>query len=121
MGWKHGQNERREITKNIWDKEASRLQKTRKTIAKMRDLRKAEEKEKWREKANKDQWIFFYKSSRTTEWQLDHPHHYKKGSRGRTRNAWNEEMKKNKRARTLREPGGAGSKMRVCISLGSAL
>ncbi len=32
------------------------------------DLRKAEEEEKWREKANnRDQWNFFYKSSPTAE------------------------------------------------------
>ena len=34
MGWTHGQNERREIL----DKEARRLQKTRKTRAKMGGL-----------------------------------------------------------------------------------
>ena len=47
MGWTHGQ-EIREITEKIRDKQARRLQKTRKTTATMgglwkRDLRKAEE------------------------------------------------------------------------------
>ena len=62
MDWTRGKNERREITENIRDKETRRLQKTRKTTAKMgdcvkTDLRKAEEEEKWREKANnREQW-----------------------------------------------------------------
>ena len=38
MGWTHGQNERREITEKIRDKETRRLQKTRKTTAKMGGL-----------------------------------------------------------------------------------
>ena len=50
MGWTHGQNERRETTEKIRNKEARRWQKTRKTTAKMgglcEDLRKAEEEEK---------------------------------------------------------------------------
>ena len=33
-----------------------------------RDVRKADEEEKWREKTNyTDKWIFFYKISRTAE------------------------------------------------------
>ena len=35
MGWTQGQNERRELTENIRDKEARWLQKTRKTTDKM--------------------------------------------------------------------------------------
>ena len=51
-----------------------------------RDLKKAEEEEKWRGKANnRDQWNFFNRSSRTVEWQLDQPHPYKRETRGRTR------------------------------------
>ena len=38
MGWTHGQNERRAITEKIRDKETRRLQKTRKTTAKMGGL-----------------------------------------------------------------------------------
>ena len=52
---------KREITENIRDKDARRLQKTRKTTrledCVKRDLRKAEEEEKRREKVNnRDQW-----------------------------------------------------------------
>ena len=36
--WTHGQNERREITEKICDKEERRLQKTRKIAAKMGGL-----------------------------------------------------------------------------------
>ena len=35
MGWTHGQNERREITEKIRDKEVRRMHKTRKTITKV--------------------------------------------------------------------------------------
>ena len=38
MGWTLGQNERREVTEKICDKAARRLQKTRKTTAKMGGL-----------------------------------------------------------------------------------
>ena len=38
IGWTHGQNERWEITETIWHNEARRLQKTRKTTAKMGGL-----------------------------------------------------------------------------------
>ena len=38
MGWTHGPNEGREITEKIRDKEARRLQKMRKTTAKMGGL-----------------------------------------------------------------------------------
>ena len=38
MGWTHGQNESREITEKITDKEARRFQKTRKTKAEMGGL-----------------------------------------------------------------------------------
>ena len=49
-----------------------------------RDLGKAEEEDKLREKANnKDQWIFVYKSSHTMECQLDQSRPYRRETRGR--------------------------------------
>ena len=62
MGWTHGQNERWEITEKIRDNEARWLQKSVRPQLRWedcvkRDLRKAEEEEKWREKANnRYQW-----------------------------------------------------------------
>ena len=50
MGWTHGQNERREITEKILNKEARRLQKTRKSEGRSEKGRVQEEN--WREKAN---------------------------------------------------------------------
>ena len=57
MNWTHGQNERLGITENIRDRETRRLKKTRMTQVicedcVKRDLRKAEEEEKWRENAS---------------------------------------------------------------------
>ena len=91
MGRMHGQNERWQITEKIWDKEARRLQKTRKTTAKMGGLceersekgrggRKVERKGQRKGPMERN-----YKSSRTAEWQLDQPHPYKRETRGRTR------------------------------------
>ena len=63
MCWTRGQNERREITEKICDKEGCRKRgrsQLRWEDCVTRDLGKAEEEEKWREKANKrDQWFFF--------------------------------------------------------------
>ena len=62
MGWTHGQNEIRYITEKLRDKEARRFQKRGRPHLRLEDcvkrnLRKAEEEERWREKANnRDQW-----------------------------------------------------------------
>ena len=77
MGWG--------ITEMIRDKEARRLQKTRKSTAKMGGLcEERSEQGRGGRKCQQGPIETNYKSSRTAEWQLDQPHPYKRETRGRT-------------------------------------
>ena len=74
----------------IGNNEARRLQKTRKTTAKMGGLciersEKGRGAGKWREKVNnRGPMHFFYTRSRAVNLQLDQPHPYQTETRGRT-------------------------------------
>ena len=121
MGWTHGLNERRDTTEKTWDKETRRLQKTRKTTAKMGGLCE-DRSEKGRggrhlERKCQQQRAMekLQKYSRVTTDQL---HPYKRETSGGTRTEDNSPQR-SLRARPLSDSGQTVAALLVVPGVGS--